>query len=885
MNSLLATKFHQPFIRSDWISRPSLLHLFDAALRRQHKLILVSAPAGFGKTTLVAEWADHINWPVAWLSLDKEDNDPARFWHYIIAAIHQVAPSYGQTIQLALEGPQLPALESVVTTLINELDQIKQPFILVLDDYHFIDTEIIHNSLNFLLDHLPLQHCFVISTRVDPPLALSRRRGSGYFTEVRTADLRFSTEETAILLNTINHLDLTEADITTLDNRTEGWIVGLQLAALSLRTQPDRHAFVTAFAGDDRYIVDYLLDEVLRQQTPDIQSFLLQTSILERLCCPLCDAVTGRTDSQAVLHQLEAANLFIIPLDNRRYWYRYHHLFRDLLRHHLNQIEAGLALYHRASLWYEHEGFTIEAISQALSAHDFELASDLLERYAVAMFFRGETMLVHQWLNMLPENTRRTHPLLCAMYAHTTVHAGSFQPSALKLAECWLIDAEQAQQETSLTRSFIALSHAYLALWRNAAPQIVIDLALRAIAILPSDEASEEPNYLRFRSSLNNNLGMSYLTLGDEAAAMKAFDQAHHIGKACDDLLNAYAAVSYQCSSILRRHGQLHEIASRCQKTLDPFEGKRLSPYAGAVYINLGQVFLEWNKLEAAEHTLVKGLELVRLAWTFYFQIQGYVALAYLQQAQGKTAAMLDTLEQIDTLPNTNPGHVVIPFVMAHRVRLWLMSGNLQAAVQWADCYQLNLDSNHDEAATLIRVRIAQSRHDPSISLTCLLPYLEHWLSVNNAKGWVELLIELWMLRALVLYAVGNTDQAVAALQRAMVLAEPGGYVRVFVNEGQPMCELLHHVRAKGGQLVPYTSRLLATWRGDFHPPLFEALSQREFEILQLLAAGHSNAEIAHELVISLNTAKKHVANILQKLDVPSRVKAVKRARELGLLK
>ncbi len=887
--SLLVTKLHRPPAHRDWVPRPHLFLTLNEALRRSHRLILVSAPAGFGKTALITDWLSKVNRPAAWLSLGQDDNDPGRFWQYIIAAMQSVDAALGQPAQSALETVQSPAFEPVIAALINDLDGLSHPFILILDDYHVIDSDAIHTSLNFLLDRLPAQLCLVITTRVDPPLALSRRRALDQLTEVRAADLRFSANETAAFLNTIHHLDLPEEDITTLENRTEGWIVGLQLAALSLHRQIDRRAFVKAFAGDDRYVVDYLLDEVLRQQSTQVQSFLLQTSILDRLCGSLCDAVVGTTQSEATLHQLEEANLFIIPLDNRRYWYRYHHLFADLLRCHLRQQSGDwLPYYRRASVWYEREGFIAEAISQALAAPDFELAAGLLERHALTMFFRSEMALVHRWLAALPESILRARPLLAAVYANTIAQAGRHQLPALRLAESWLMETEQAQADTAdpLVGCFIALSRAYLALWGHMPPQEVIDRALYALAALPQEPV--DLNFSRFRSGLNNNLGMSYLALGDEEAAMDAFVQARLIGDACGDLLNADAAIINQCF-LLRRRARLPEVATLCWAVLNA-RVERPTPYVGGVYVSLGIVLLEWNDLEAAESALTRGLELVQLTWLFDVQFLGYLALAYLQQAQGKPLAALDTLRRLETLPETVQ---VADRLSAHRARLWLMQGQLNTSLRWAKSRQFRIECYGDEALALIRVLIAQ-RQVSSLpfypDLIPLLQSLETWTGEAEAKGWEAIVIEIWMLRGLALCALGDIDGAVDAFHRALTQAEPGGYIRLFLNEGQPARELIQKVRAKDKALISYTDRLLAAWDqadvADSPSPgfLIEPLSRRELEVLRLLATGVTNAELARELVISVNTAKKHVANILRKLDAPNRAKAVRRARDLGLL-
>jgi LuxR family maltose regulon positive regulatory protein len=914
LSPLLSTKFHLPPARLDRVPRPRLVEALNNALRLGHSLILVAAPAGFGKTTLVADWLRHTDQAAAWLSLDKDDNDPALFWRYVVAALQTVDETLGRGVQAALEmplqSPQPLPLESLVAALINDLAAVATPIILVLDDYHAIDAELIHTSLSYFLDHLPPHVRLVIATRVDPPLALSRRRSRAQLTEARTPDLRFTVAEAGEFLNTLMGLNLPAEDVTSLENRTEGWIAGLQLAALSLRQQADRHAFVTTFAGDDRYVADYLLEEILHHQPPHIQTFLLQTSILERLCGPLCEALTGEANSQAILTSLEQANLFVVPLDNRRFWYRYHHLFADLLRRRLRQASetpAWLALYRRASEWYEGEGLIAEAVSQALAAPDYEYAADLLERHVLTVFFRSETMLVHNWLRALPEAVLRDHPLLCAVYANTIAHAGFFQPEALALTADWLHRAEQAlaaappRQDVpgstgepgyDLARSFMALSHAYLASWRRDAPQTVVELTLCALVGLPpADEAQIDPNYRRLRSGLNNNLGMSYLALGDEEAALAAFAQARRIGEACGDLLNTYAAIGNQ-AYILRRHGHLPEAAALCREALGSIGGAgQPIPYVGLIYGILGQILLEWNDLPAAERALVKGLELSQLMAGAHTQTSGRVALAYLRQARSEAGAALEILNQAEQcLPSA------ATFVAVHRVRLWLMQGALEPAAQWAHGRQL-ADAREAESLTLARVLIAQSRTAALPDLDPLLQFLERQLQSAEARGWVERAIELLILQALARQAQNDVAGALASLQQALVLAQPGGYVRLFADEGQPMRWLLARLKQPGGAMADYIRKLLAAGgeMGELPPsparapsgrqPLVEPLSARELEVLDLLVAGDSNAEIARKLVITLNTTKKHVTHIFEKLGATSRADAAARAEELGLMK
>jgi LuxR family maltose regulon positive regulatory protein len=909
LGPLIATKFHIPPAPSDWVPRPHLLHALDGAMQPPHKLILVSAPAGFGKTTLVAEWLRQNRIPAAWLSLDKDDNDPARFWRYMVAALQIVHPGLGRSVAAALESSPLPALEPLIAALANDLAGVEGPTVIVLDDYHWIAAGSIHASVTYFLVHLPPKLRIVIATRADPPLGLARLRGRAQLAETRSADLRFTREEAAEFLNTVHHLNLPEEDIAHLENRTEGWIVGLQLAALSLRQQSDRHAFVTAFAGDDRYVMDYLLEEVLQHQTPAVHSFLLQTSILERLCGPLCQAVTGMADASALLHQLEDTNLFILPLDNRRYWYRYHTLFSDLLRRRLSRERSAsdrLGLYRRASLWYEQEGFIAEAVSQALSAPDSGLAADLLERHGLAIFFRSETMLVHTWLKALPESVLRERPLLCALYANTLAHSGGFDSPSLQAADRWLKLAEQmpAARQTApggtnlphpdLAKNLIALSRAYLAWWRRDPAEAVIALAERALAGLPpEDSVPVDPDFLRLRSGLNNNLAFAHLSLGDEEAAGRMLAQARRIGQACGDLLNAYAAAGMQCD-ILRRKGRLQEACALCREELQNLGGGDSIPYAGLVHIYFGQIQLEWNNLEAAESELTMGVNLSRLTAAPNILVIGSMALADLHQARGDASGALDALQRLEkSAPAANAA-----VAAAHQVRLLLRQGKPEAALAWAQGRRLEAEQPA-EALTLARVVLACHLASPPRKLPASLPdleslrqYLEREIQAAEGAGLVDRRIELLALESLAWQAQDRPDKAASVLQSALSLAQPGGYIRRFVDEGGPMISLLETIHGKSGELDPYIRRLLAAGKASksAHPtspvarPLVEPLSARELEVLRLLAAGDTNAEIAAKLVITLNTTKKHVTHIFGKLEVNTRAEAIARAKELELV-
>ncbi|MGA9396833.1 MAG: LuxR C-terminal-related transcriptional regulator, partial [Anaerolineaceae bacterium] len=851
----------------------------------------------------------------AWVSLEREDNDPARFWRYVIAAIQTANISLGQTALASLESPQLPRLESMLSSLLNDLSQEAQPMLLVLDDYHVVETETIHRSLDYFLDHLTSNICLVITTRVTPPLALARLRGRSQLTEARTIDLRFTQKETHFFLNTLNHLDLTEEEICSLAERTEGWIVGLQMAALSMSMQADRHAFVEAFAGDDHYVMDYLLEEVLQYQTQELQTFLMQTSMLDRLSGPLCDAITGREDSHAMLACLEKENLFVTCLDNRGYWFRYHQLFADLLRRRLRQMLKATewkALYHRACNWYEREGLITEAVSQALAMPDFEMAADLMEKHILAIFFGSETVLVHRWFQAVPEKVLMARPLLCVMYAHTIIHMSQFDIRSMPLAESWLCAAEQSlttpangnersgsagHSYCAIVRSFLDMTYAYMALWRNDEPEKVITLANQAIAGLPSvDDPEIDQDMLRFHSSLNCNLGLAYRKLGDYASASLAFNRAREIGLRCGDMLNACAAVACQLA-LLYRQGRLHKALSLCQETLKSFsssgrESESSIPFVGSIYAALGEILVEWNDLESAEPVLRRALELSELTTGMDIHRNASVAMARLRAGQGKYGEALALLDACDRDSDDAGVHV-----HSFRARLWLARGDLTAAIKWAIGKKFQ-ETTNSESLSFGRVLVAMHRASltfpdkPLPGIDNLMEYLEKMLRIYEKTEWVQYSCELLILQALGCQALGSDADALCSLQRAIKLAEPAGFIRLFADEGPPMRLLLARLKNAGGVPQAYITRLLSVWgEKDLSVQLLnglaslrETLSTREMEVLRLLAAGRGKAEIAHTLVIAPNTVKKHIANIFGKLAVTNRADAIARAREMGLI-
>jgi LuxR family maltose regulon positive regulatory protein len=923
--SLLTTKLYLPPRRQKLVPRPRLLALLSQGLTRP--LTLISAPAGFGKTTLFVEWRSFPagkDFPLAWLSLDHDDNDLSRFLLYLLNALGTLKEGLGETALAALHLQQPLVVTSLLTSLVNDLNTIPDDFALVLDDYHLITAQPVHEALQFLLEALPPQMHLVLLTRADPPLPLARLRARGQLTEIRLPALRFQPDEAAQFLNGIMGLGLSPSDISALESRTEGWIAGLQLAAISLQQLVDKHSFVSAFAGDDRYVMDFLLEEVLQRQPPILQAFLLKTSFLERLNGPLCQIVTGENDSQDILSGLEQANLFVEALDNKRYWYRYHPLFADLLRHRLRQsfsVAAWSELVRQACGWYEREGMIVEAVSQALAVADHELAADLLERHVLTVFYLGETMLVHHWLQSLPEAVLRRSALLCAMYANTVAHQGLFQPQALVLSESWLQAGERllaSPQAAStgevlpvkagedLTRGFMALSRAYLALWKGEMPQKVIDLARKALSGLPPETDDKlDPNFQRLRSGLTNNLAISYMNNGDEDAAIHAYTEAQRIGESCGDLLNMCSAIASQ-AFLQRRHGRLHAAADLCRKALQSLEanpggaGKPM-PYTGVIYVSLGQILVEWNDLQAAEPVLLQALELSRLMAAADGQLESLIALARLKQARGDFTSALGLLDQGQL--DSEKSAVLIP---AMRTRLCLAKAleqpeYLEKALHWSEGKTFTMFGPWWVGMgqlTLARVWIArrwnaaQSASDDLPDPGPLMDFLAGQIESAESKDLVERLVELRILQALAWQAQNRPVEALESLRCALELGESGGYTRLFLDEGLPVRKLLVKLKGKHSRMEEYIDKLLdaggwldvVTQPGVSRADLVEPLSARELEVLQCLAEGASNADIARRLVITLNTTKKHMAHIFEKLSVTDRVTAVRRARGLGLL-
>jgi LuxR family maltose regulon positive regulatory protein len=902
---LLTTKLYIPPTRAQLISRPRLIERLAEGLTRP--LTLISAPAGSGKTTLIGEWrtseAGH-GFPLAWLSLDAEDNDPARFLTYLIAAWQTLHSTLGESALALLHSTPPAPPHSILASLINDLAGMPAPFAAVLDDYHCVVAPPIHDALAFLLDHLPPQMHLIIATRADPPLPLARLRARDHLTEIRAADLRFTPDEAAAFFSRVMRLNLSAGDSAALAQHTEGWIAGLQLAALSLQGSADVSGFIAAFTGSQRYIVDYLIEEVLERQPELTQSFLLLTSILERMTGPLCDALTGRADGLPMLHRLEQANLFVTVLDHERHWYRYHPLFAEVLRSRLRQThpERLAELHRRAADWHEQNGTVSEAIGHALSGQDQDHAARLIEQNAMPLLMRGEVITLLGWIKAV-EALLPDRPWLAIYQAWVLTLTGQLDrvESVLLQAERWTPSDDESGEVREML-GHIAAIRAYLASQQGDA-RGTIDLARQALEYLPENETA-------VRSVVAFTLGGACWLSGDVADASRAFAEAGRLGKAAG---NVHVAVPAICSraELLIVQGQLQRAAAAYREALhiaSTADGRPL-PVAARAHVGLSQLLYEWGDLEAALQMTQQGIELGRLWGNVENRLAGHVTLARIKQAQGdldSAQAALSEAEQLVGAQRLFP--LAGSWVEACRARLWLAQGNLPAAVGWAQASKATFNAEPSfahEPANLAFARVLQAQGAHAEALT----WLERLLHTAEATGRWGRAIEILVLQALSLQAEGDAPLALTAVQRALSLAQPEGYVRLFLDEGTTMRLLISDFRfwiekhggarsEKPGLLLKYVDRLLAAFpQAESQTEAFqiatpksqiqnlvEPLSERELEVLRLVAAGKSNQEIARELVLAVGTVKKHVSNISGKLNAQNRTQCVARARELNLL-
>ena len=905
---LLETKLYVPKPRPDLVPRARLSGQLDRGAAT--KLTLVSAPAGFGKTTLLAEWlAARPAGPagqrlVAWLSLDRSDSDPASFWAYVIAALRTVAPGIGESALAQLHARQRPPIETVLTALLNDLAAVAAGIVLVLDDYHVIEAHGVQDGMAFLLGHLPPRLHVVIASRADPALPLARLRARGELAEIRAADLRFTPDEAAEYLNGMLGLQLAAQDVAALEGRTEGWIAALQLAALSMQGRADVAGFIASFAGDDRYVVDYLFEEVLQRQPDDVQAFLLQTSVLDGLTGPLCDAVTGHGGGRAMLEALDRGNLFLVPLDDRRQWYRYHHLFADVLRARLLDEQPGQVpdLHRRASVWYERSGEQALAIGHALAARDFERAAGLIELAIPVLARSRQEATVRGWLELIPDEVARVRPVLSAGFAGVLLLSGELDgvEGRLRDAERWLDPAAGAAAGSRSRPSamvvadeegfhslpaMIEMYRAGLALARGDSPGTVRH-ARRALELAPEDD------HFR-RAGPAGLLGLAFWGNGDLAAAHRAYSEC-----AAGLLRAGYVADVLGCAIALAdiriAQGRLSEAMRTYEQALQlaAEQGAVLRGTAG-VHAGLSELYLERGDLEAAIRHLLKCQELGEHNGLPQHPYRWRVAMAGVREAEGDLSGALDLLSEAerryvsDFFPNVRP-------VPALKARVWIAQGRSGAALGWAREQGLSADDDLSylrefEHITLARALVAQYQDERAEScLQQAARLLERLLPAAEAGGRTGHVIEILVLRALAHQALGHPPAALGFLTRAVTMAEPEGYVRVFAEAGPAVAALLR-AAAKQTASRDYARRLLAAANGPgpSRPPdqaLIEPLSERELDVLRLLGTELDGPAIARELVVSLNTVRTHTRKIYAKLGVTNRRAAVRRAAELNLL-
>jgi len=918
---ILATKFYIPPPRAKIVLRPRLIERLNEGLQR--KLTLISASAGFGKTTLVSEWIASCERPIAWLSLDEGDNDSTQFLTYLIAALQTlplrsprreskvegVATKLGEGVLGTLQSPQPPPIESILTALINEITTIPDNFIFVLDDYHIIDSKPVDNALTFLLEHLPPQMHLVITTREDPDLPLALLRARGQLTELRATDLRFTPSEAAEFLNQAMSLQLSTEDIAALEARTEGWITGLQLAALALQgsssiqqghASRDTSRFIQSFTGSHRFVLDYLVEEVLRRQPECIRSFLLQTSILDRLSGPLCDAVTGHKEGRGILETLERGNLFIVPLDDQRQWYRYHHLFTEVLLAHAleEQPDQILLLHKRASAWYEQNNLSAEAIRHALAARDFERAAGLIEKSYPAMDATFQHTAWLGWVRKLPDEIVCARPVLSVDYARALMDIGEFEAS-----KPWLLDAEQ-RLEGSAEEMVVADEEQFrtlpgmIALGRSSLAQFqgdiesVVKYAERALELSP-----EEDHINHAMAAVT--LGTAYWDRGDLDGAQRALSVWMNYCQKAGNIIFAIATGAY-LAEIMVAQGRLREAERTYKQSIQlASTHDQVHHVTSNLYLGLGLLCHEQGDQQSAAQHLRKSGELGEQTALNDWPYRWRLAQARLKEAEGDLESALDLLDEArgvyvrSTVPDFHP-------IDALKARVYLRQDRLSEALDWARERGLSVEDDLSylgefEHITLARILIAQHQNDPVAgSIHEAIALLERLLQAAEAGRRMGSVIEILVVQALALQAQGNVSQALASVVHALTLAEPEGYVRIFVDEGEPMRLLIEkQLRDRDHPLRDYVEKLLAAFTPPTAVPqskianlkstLIEPLSERELEVLRLLGTELSGPEIARELIVSLNTLRTHTKNIFNKLGVNNRRAAVRRAEELNL--
>ncbi len=910
--SLIATKYQvPPAVARSLVERPRLLQKLDGAFDLGRRLILVCAPAGYGKTTLAAEWAGRLaqqgravasgSGPgqtvtrIAWLTCDQEDDDLARFLAYLVAALRQVYPPLGEGVLATFYASKPPTPETAAALLINELAEIPERLVLVLDDLHTITAQSIFDFLAALVEHQPPALCLVLVTRADPALPLARLRGRGQLEEIRQDELSFTPEESADFLRRIMGVQLAQDQLLSLEKRTEGWAAGLQLAGLSLRTALDIPAFIETFSGGNEYIADYLAGEVLAQQPPAVKVFLLQTSILERLSAPLCEAVTGVPGAQEILESLKDRNLFLVPQDQEKKWYRYHALFADLLRNRLQQSQPGQVdeLHLRASRWYQENGELIPAIEHALAGHAPERAATLIEETVESIFISGQVILLLRWLDALPSDVKDRHPVLwiytgLAPAWRAKTHAAA-KPRLPELAPVFA--AQGFEGEAYTLQALYAMTEG-----RPGEAALLAESALDRLS-------SSRP---LFRCLAADALGMARVLLCDPNAAAQAFEQITEIAAQAGYGMFEILALSHLAGLRLQQ-GQLHAASIGYQRALGLAASKmgRFSPVNGNILLGLGEVAREWNDLEGALRYFSEAVDMFARFSDFGIPI-ACLSIARIKAAQADWASAQEFLDRARQYTQASTAaRMNTRLVDGVQARFWIMRRELGPAESWAhekgliehplteiiQAGGLNAAASEfiqSDYQALARLFMAQNKPDSALEVLDLLE------KAAESLGYLRRVIHILVLKALALGQKKAKRPAVEVLGRALALAEPEGYLQVYLEEGEPMARLVKQALSQG--LSPdYAKKILAvftrqgkaavvTVQNSPAEPLLEPLSEREIEVLALIAAGLSNREICARLHISLSTVKGHTASIYGKLGVNSRTQAVSEATRLSIL-
>jgi LuxR family transcriptional regulator, maltose regulon positive regulatory protein len=891
-SNLLITKFHRPALPSKQVQRPQLIQTLNHGLAEGKVLTLVSAPAGFGKTSCISEWVESLEMPAAWLSLDKSDNDPIRFFTYFLSALQRLNPLLGADLASALLAGELPPAEVITTRLINDLMEVNHQYMIVLDDFQVIQENTVLKIFESLLANPPSQLHIVLITREDPLLPLARLRANDRLSEIRAGDLRFTEIEATAFLNERMGLALSPADITALENRTEGWIVGLQLAGLSMRSHDNPSKFIATLSGSHRYILNYLTEEVLHQQSTHLQSFMLQTSILDRLNGSLCDAITGRGDSSTLLEQLYHANLFLIPLDDEQDWYRYHHLFTDLLRSRQNQLpkESILELHNRASRWFEQAGMPADAIEHALSAENYSFAGDLIEKHAMQILSLGYAKTLDGWMQALPETYQSQNRKANLAFAWMHLLRGSYEKigSYLKTIESVIANYDpdtvpESENERLLMGEWYAFQSNYLNVMGK--PDQSIAYAQRAFDLTP-------PDHYYLLSLAYLGMGGAYRLKNDYQQLVVFYQKAAQFSVLSGNILGEMLAVAAITLASIQ-YGRLRFAVDTATPVIERIQNSTHfpPPIMGTVYGSVGMVYFEWNQLEKAYPFFQKSRQLAALVGHNAGLVYSGIIMSRFYQASGDTAAAVQSINEATRLLQLGVPAWLRPEVALQQVCIYLAQDNLRAAQAVIEQVEASGSASAAPPHLLIllarlRLLFHQYKQNPAVQSEAS-SLADQIIAAAVQQGRTPIALQALLIRARLKAEPGSSQD----VERALELAEPEGFRRAFLDEGQEAALVLMRLPQSSPHRA-YADQLLQAY-GDSgskpdasHPAniLIEPLSERELDVLRLMARGLTYEEIARELVITVNTVRFHIKHLYGKLNVNNRTRAIELARQLDLL-